>query len=434
MLFQKLLLSALIFLYCGCTDSSKEKESRTDQPPVIEDPVSSPDTKVSSNEQGDSVSPTFNASAVKKIYDSFPVNIAGMPAFNLYALRGLKISVAYSGLRRLRFLSRSPEGRLFATDMFDRSDNKKGRVYIFDNWNPDSMKFESVKVYLDNLHNPNQVAFYDKYIYVAETGKLTRYLYRPLDDSPASQGEVIATFPDYGLSYKYGGWHLTRSLAFHNNKLYVSIGSSCNACIEKEEVRASIMEMDPDGKNAKVFAKGLRNSVGIKWIGNRLWATGMGRDLIGPDRPEDLFQEIQRDEDYGWPYYYQFQNRIYEDPEFKDSARRIGLNKPPVAFAGFKAHSAPLGFEFMRDLSHPDLNNSILVCLHGSTSVWRQRGNSIVKLEGGNKYTEIITGFLKGKSEDTRLGRPCDIMINDKNSFYFTDDLNGVLYYVSVVK
>ena len=58
------------------------------------------------------------------------------------------------------------------------------------------------------------------------------------------QEKIIATFPDYGLDYKYGGWHLTRSLSFHNKKLFVSVGSSCNACIEKEDVRASIIEMD----------------------------------------------------------------------------------------------------------------------------------------------------------------------------------------------
>jgi len=71
-----------------------------------------------------------------------------------------------------------------------------------------------------------------------------------------------------------------------------------------------------------------------------------------------------------------------------------------------------------------------LVCLHGSTSVWRQRGNSVVKVGKGNKYTEIVWGFLSGKTEAERYGRPCDILMKDKRSFFFTDDHNGVLYYV----
>jgi glucose/arabinose dehydrogenase len=210
----------------------------------------------------------------------------------------------------------------------------------------------------------------------------------------------------------------------------VSVGSSCNACIEKEEIRAVVLEMNPDGTGAKIFARGLRNSVGIKWIGNRLWGTGMGRDLVGPDKPEDPFQQIERDGFYGWPYYFQYKQKIYADTNFKDSARAAWVKEPPKAFLGFKAHSAPLGFAFFKDFDDGVLKNSVLVCLHGSTSVWRQRGNSIVRIEKNNRYSEIISGFLTGKTEADRHGRPCDILMNSTRSFFFTDDLNGLLYYV----
>ena len=64
---------------------------------------------------------------------------------------------------------------------------------------------------------------------------------------------MLATFPDYGLSYKYGGWHLTRTIAFSPaGKLYISVGSSCNACVEKEKVRASVIEMNPDGSTSAI--------------------------------------------------------------------------------------------------------------------------------------------------------------------------------------
>jgi glucose/arabinose dehydrogenase len=70
------------------------------------------------------------------------------------------------------------------------------------------------------------------------------------------QQKYLARFPAYGLSYKYGGWHLTRTVAIHDDKVYVSVGSSCNSCEEKEPERASIIQMDPDGSNARFFAKG----------------------------------------------------------------------------------------------------------------------------------------------------------------------------------
>ena len=363
-----------------------------------------------------------------------PIQLKNGLSFKLKIPAGCNISVATEGLSRPRFFAVSPDERLFVTEMHDRTDNKKGRILILENWNDKEKKFDKVTTYLSGLHNPNQVAFYSKngqhYIYVAETGKLSFFVYRPGDANPSSEGKVITTFPDYGLDYKYGGWHLTRSLSFHNNKLYVSIGSSCNACIETEEVRATIIEMDPDGSHRRFYAKSLRNSVGMKWISNELWVTSMGRDLIGPDKPEDLFLTVKENGYYGWPYYFQYKKKVYADPQFKDSARASFVKSPPVAPWGFKAHSAPLGFDYFSNFSDPLLNNSFLVALHGSTSVWRQRGNAIVQMMPDGTYREIVTGFLQGRTENKRFGRPCDILKWDDHSFFISNDKNGAIYYI----
>ncbi|MBM7093918.1 hypothetical protein JTP67_36535, partial [Streptomyces sp. S12] len=156
----------------------------------------------------------------------------------------LEIVPVVQGLKRVRFFARSPDGRLFVTDMHDLSDNKLGRVYALDGWDENSERYTKVSVYLDKQRNPNSVAFHtdaggQQWLYVANTDKLLRYRYRNGDVKPSSEAETLATFPDYGLSYKYGGWHLTRSLAFGGGKLYVAVGSSCNACVEKEDVRAA---------------------------------------------------------------------------------------------------------------------------------------------------------------------------------------------------
>ena len=214
-------------------------------------------------------------------------------SFTLNIPKGYRLWVAAEGLRRPRFFAKSPDGRLFVTDLHDKSDNKKGRLLLLEDWNDSLKRFQKTTVYLANLHNPNQVAFYTRhgkhYLYIAETGKLTVFEYSPKSTAPATTGKIIATFPDSGLHYKYGGWHLTRSLAFHQDKLYISVGSSCNACIEKEEARAVIIEMNPDGTDKKIFARGLRNSVGIKWIDRQLWVSSMGRDGIGPTNPKTSF-------------------------------------------------------------------------------------------------------------------------------------------------
>lgn len=355
-------------------------------------------------------------------------------SFKLKIPETYTISVAVEGLSRPRFFAKSPDGRLFVTDMYDKTDNAKGKIYILENWNDSSKQFRTVTTYLENLHNPNQVAFTtingQHYIYIAETPQLTYYKYTAGDKKPSSAATQIATFPDYGLSYKYGGWHLTRSIAFHNNKIYVSAGSSCDACIEKEEVRATIMEMDLDGRNKIYYARGLRNAVGLKWINNELWATNMGRDNRGPDKPEEQLMKIEKDAFYGWPYYYQYKKQIIADPDFKDSIHPAYVKRPPISKWAIKAHSAPLGFEYFTGFADSLLNNSFITALHGSTSVWRQRGNAVVQMLPNGTYREIITGFLQGTTEDKRYGRPCDILQWDSRSFFISDDKNGVIYYV----
>ncbi len=416
-------LFALVLL-AGC-DEAVQKNT-VSRPARLAADTSLPHTDSSKLLPVDSIN--LQAGTIKRY--EVPVKLQNGDSFQLTIPVGFRLGIAAELNTRLRFLSLSPDGRLFATDMHDRSDNRRGRILIFEGWHDSLKQFKKITTYLGKLHNPNQVAFHGNYLYLAETGRLRRFVYRSGDLQPSDSGQTIATFPDYGLGYKYGGWHLTRSLAFHGNKLYVSVGSSCNACIETEAQRATVIEMNPDGSNQLIFARGLRNSVGLKWIGNTLWATGMGRDGIGPDKPEDLFQQIDRNSFYGWPYYYQYRQQIFTDPEFKDAARPSWVTEPPKALVGFKAHSAPLGFDYFKNFSDDRFRNSVLVCLHGSTSVWRQRGNAIVRLEQNDRYTEIVSGFLSGKTEAGRHGRPCDILMNSDHSFFFTDDLKGVLYYV----
>ncbi|MES2108632.1 MAG: PQQ-dependent sugar dehydrogenase [Bacteroidota bacterium] len=369
--------------------------------------------------------------------ETHPVTLKKGTTLNLKIPAGYHISVAAEGMHRLRFLSKSPDGRLFCTDMHSLADNKVGKIYIFSDWDNETKSFKNITTFAEKLHNPNQVMFYaDKgknYIYIAETDKLSRYEFHNGDTVLSGQGQVLAHFPDYGLNYKYGGWHLTRSLAQHNGKVYVSVGSSCNACIEKEAVRASILEMNPDGSGQKTFAAGVRNAVSIKWVKDKLWGTFMGRDLLGPDKPEDLFGTIEQGKNYGWPWYIQYHQKIYSDPAMMDSAKRNNIKvpaEPPLAFCGFRAHSAPLGFDYFAGFNDAQLKNNFLVALHGSTMIKRERGNAVVMITGRDTYVEVVSGFQVGKQDKDRLGRPCDVMMNDANSFFVTDDKNGALYYI----
>ncbi len=378
--------------------------------------------------------------AVKDSFDKTPlelvpqnISLQNGKQFTLQVAKGFTVTPVQEGLKRVRFMAMSPDARLFVTDMYDLSDNTKGKVYILDGWDAQAKKFTKMSTYLENLRNPNNVAFYadgaKTWIYMALTDKLVRYPYKTGDMSPSGPAQVLATFPDYGLSYKYGGWHLTRTVAFHNNKLYVSVGSSCDSCEEKtdEPMRASILEMNPNGSGSKMYANGLRNAVGIKWIGDDFFATAMGSDKLGNDAPQDTFQQIMQGKNYGWPYCYEQDGKIW-DYTLQDWQRKnIQCNQVPLSYAPLGAHSAPLGFDYFGNASDPSLHDYFLVALHGASVPSIGRGYQIVRVQQG-LMEPFITGFLQG---DNRYGRPADVLSSGDNSFFFTDDFGGVIYYVS---
>lgn len=238
----------------------------------------------------------------------------------------LDINVAASGLRRVRFLAQSPDGRIFATGMYNLADNTRGSVYILDGWDPKTRTFTHVIHYIDHLRNPNNLAFWtdpathQSWLYLPLTDKLVRYRYNAGDNAPSSAPQVLAHFPDYGLNYKYGGWHLTRTVAFAplhgRTRLYLTAGSSCDYCREREVIRATLSAMDPDGSRWQIIGQGLRNAVDLRYTadvdGGALFATNMGDDHLGDGQPEDTFFELdsnqqptpQRPANYGWPTCY----------------------------------------------------------------------------------------------------------------------------------
>ncbi|HSE31258.1 MAG TPA: PQQ-dependent sugar dehydrogenase [Pyrinomonadaceae bacterium] len=362
------------------------------------------------------------------------ITLAKGKSFTLNLADGYEINVAAEGLKRVRFMARSPDNRIFVTDMFNLTDNRKGAVYILDDFDLKSKRFKKVTPYLSGLRNPNSVAFYrdsnnSDWFYLALTDRLVRYRYQAATNKPTGEPEVLDTYPDYGLSYKYGGWHLTRTIAVGDNgKIYVSVGSSCNSCEEKEAVRATVVEMEPDGKNKRFFARGLRNAVGLKWIDGTLYATNMGADHLGPNRPADTLIEVKANGNYGWPYCFQTGARIFTDPKLNPSSSNLDCSKVVKAFAPFPAHSSPLGLEYFDSNWKMPLRDSFLVALHGSTTKSLNRGYKVVSVSRSGRQQDFLTGFIQN---GVIHGRPCDVFRLSDEAFLITDDRAGVIYYIS---
>src|SRR5262245_62455772 len=85
------------------------------------------------------------------------ITLANGKSFDLNLPKGYEISIAAEGLKRVRFMALSPDNRIFVTDMFNRTDNRRGVVYILEQFDPDSRKFQKVTKYLTGLRNPNNL-------------------------------------------------------------------------------------------------------------------------------------------------------------------------------------------------------------------------------------------------------------------------------------
>jgi glucose/arabinose dehydrogenase len=345
--------------------------------------------------------------------------------FSLTHPNSFSVTVAAEGYKRLRFMAMSPDNRLFVGEMFNANDSRLGHVYIFDNFDAHSKKFTGVHTYLSNLRNPHSIAFYtDKqnktWLYIALTDKLIRYPYTHGDNAPTTKPQTVATFPAYGQTVKQGGWHLTRTIVVHNDKLYVSVGSSCNSCEEKanEPSRGSILVMNPDGSDQTVFASGLRNAVGLTFVDNALIATNNNADHLGNDRPADTLYEIVEGKNYGWPYCYEVTKKIFPDLS-QPWKKNFDCRTVPLADVELPPHSAPLGVAYF--------DNHLFVALHGSGDAKLQVGYKIITTDARGNQTDFLTGFQQG---ETVLGRPTGILVNDTKSFFVTDDFNGTIYYV----
>lgn len=282
---------------------------------------------------------------------------------------------------------------------------------------------------ISELNSPNGMDFHmDKtgrsWLYIAETDAIGRIAFDHASGTTSGAYERIVTgLPD-------GGNHWKKSLRFGQDGLmYVTFGSSCNVCIEKDKRRATMMRYRPDGSGEEIFASGLRNSEGFDWSprDGALYATDNGRDLLGDDFPPCELNRIEQDGFYGWPF--ANGNRI-PDPDYGTThADEIARSLSPAH--EFRAHNAPLGMTFLRHQTSTVYRHAALVALHGSWNRSKKDGYKVVSLhwqdDGSILERDFMTGFLV---EDSALGRPAEIVEGNEGTIYISDDLAGAIYQI----
>jgi glucose/arabinose dehydrogenase len=349
----------------------------------------------------------------------------------LYVPRGFKVNVFAEGeFRYPRWMALAPNGDVFLAD------SRANSVIVLRDKNKDGVAEERF-VFSDKLSQPFGMAFHKDWFYVANTDSIVRFRYRA--------GQTVADGePEKLVELTAGGYnqHWTRNILFSpdGTRMFVSIGSATNVNVEADPRRAAISVYDPDGKNHRIYASGLRNPIGLAWNPKtgELWTAVNERDGLGDDLVPDYATSVKEGGFYGWPFSYIGQN---EEPRRKGENPDL-VKKAIVPDVLFTSHVAALGIQFYTGKMFPkEYRGDAFVAMHGSWNRQKLSGYKVVRIRfddkgrlEGNSYEDFVSGWLPDENSNEVWGRPVGLLVAADGSLLITDDGGRKIWRVSYGK
>lgn len=333
--------------------------------------------------------------------------------------KGFKIDVYAEGdFTYPRWMALAPNGDVFVAD------SRANSVIVLRDKNKDG-KADERFVFSDKLSQPFGMAFWKDWFYVANTDSVVRFKYKSGQTEANGESEQIIKLTRGGYNQ-----HWTRNIKFSpdGKKLFVSIGSSGNIDIEKDDRRAAISVYNPDGSGHEVYASGLRNPIGLDFNPKtgELWTAVNERDGLGNNLVPDYVTSVKKGAFYGFPFSY-----IGQNPEPRlNGARADLIEKAIVPDILVTSHSAALGIVFNDGKMFPkEYRGDAFVAFHGSWNRENLTGYKIIRIDFNDKgklqnqgYEDFITGWLPNENSREVWGRPVGLLMLNDGSMLIADD------------
>lgn len=338
---------------------------------------------------------------------------------------GFTVKPFATGLKNARIIVVGDDGRIYV------SRRDQGDVLLLWDRDGDGQADGPAKTVL-NRSGAHGLAIHDGKLYVITVKEVFAGALRP-DGSVGPLKMLIGDLPD-------SGQHPNRTIAFGpDGMLYISVGSTCNACNESNSENATILRATPDGLSRTIFATGLRNTIGFDWEPQtgELWGLDHGIDLLGNDTPEELNQ-IQKGKQYGWPH-------VFGSGDINPPTTPVGgiakeqwraLSEPMAL--GYAGHAAPMQMVFYKGSAFPpEYQGDAFATMRGSWNRKVAAGYEVVRIRFEQGRAVAIEPFLSGFLGDrgrTHFARPVGLAMAKDGALLMADDANGVIYRIAATR
>ena len=286
-------------------------------------------------------------------------------------------------------------------------------------------------------HRPGMhgIALDGNSMYLATVNSVYKTTIQP-DGTVAPLQTLVDDLPD-------GGQHPNRTVAVGpDGLLYVSVGSTCNACDETNPESATLLQMKPDGSSRSIFASGLRNTIGFAFEPStgELYGMDHGIDWLGDNEQYEELNHLVKGKQYGWPYIYDnSQFNPQDDPPGEIShAEWAARSVEPLGY--YTPHAAPMQMVFYTGEQFPaDFKGDAFVAMRGSWNRYPPSGYEIarIRFDGGKPagFEAFAQGFLQRKDGKwVHQGRLAGLAQAKDGALLVSDDTNGVIYRIAYTR